>query len=377
MAKAKTPEENILVLQGGGALGAYQAGVYEELAEAGIEHRLDRRHLHRRHQCRHHRRQCAGASRRTSCEASGRGFRKTRWACRSSKVRLPRELANEAGASWIAAFGLPGFFSPRLLPPLFQPRGSEDALSIYDTAPLRAHAGTTMSISTASMRARSRLSVGAVNVRSGNFAYFDSLDQKLGPEHIMASGALPPGFPPVEIDGEFYWDGGLVSNTPLDYVMARDGCIGDAAIFQVDLFSARGPLPETFTDVFEREKDIRFSSRTRLNTDVARRTCQRNAAIQNLLAKLPDGLKNDPDASYLAETDNWTGALALVHLIYRSKAYETQSKDYLFSRRAVREHWAAGRHDAHQTLHHRDWLARPRGKPGISVYDLTREDEDA
>ncbi len=374
MAKAKTSEENILVLQGGGALGAYQAGVYEELAEAGIEvgwiagisigainaaiiagnapeHRVEK---------------LRSFWSRMSENALGLPF---------FEGAAPRELANEAGAAWIAAFGVPGFFSPRLVPPLFQLRGSDDALSVYDTAPLKRTLEAHVDFALLNAGA-TRLSVGAVNIRSGNFAYFDSLDQTLGPEHIMASGALPPGFPPVEIDGEFYWDGGLVSNTPLDYVMARDGCAGDAAIFQVDLFSARGPLPQTFTDVFEREKDIRFSSRTRLNTDVARRNCARSAALQNLLAKLPDALEADPDARFLAADGNWTGSLALAHLIYRSKAYETQSKDYLFSRRAVREHWAAGRHDARHTLHHPEWLARPRGTPGITVYDLAREDED-
>ena len=191
----------------------------------------------------------------------------------------------------------------------------------------------------------------------------------------MASGALPPGFPPVEIDGELYWDGGLVSNTPLDYVMTEDGCDGDTTIFQVDLFSARGELPKTLLDVAEREKDIRYSSRTRFNTDVVRRNRERSRALLALLDKLPPELKDDPNAKFLAASASAAGSLALVHLIYRSKHYETQSKDYLFSRRSVREHWAAGRNDAACTLRHPEWRHRQRGAPGIAVYDLT-QDED-
>ena len=365
-------EQSILVLQGGGALGAYQAGVYQELAAAGIavdwiagisigainaaiiagnppEARVEK---------------LESFWNTVSAGVIGEQF---------AAAALPRVLQNEAGAAFLAAFGVPGFFSPRLPAAPFQPPGSTAALSLYDTTPLRRTLESHVDFERLNA-GKMRLSVGAVHLRTGNFAYFDNRAIKIGPEHIMASGALPPAFPPVQIDGEFYWDGGLVSNTPLDYVMTEDGCDGDATIFQVDLFSARGEMPKTLLDAAEREKDIRYSSRTRFNTDVARRNCERSRALLNLLEKLPPELRDDPDARFLAASAPWTGSLALVHLIYRSKHYETQSKDYLFSRRSVREHWAAGRNDAARTLRHPDWRGRKRGVPGIAVYDLTRED---
>ena len=363
-------EQFILVLQGGGALGAYQAGVYQELAAAGIVVNW-----------------IAGISIGAVNAAIIAGNPpearveklESFWNTVSSGVigeqlaaALPRVLQNEAGAAFLAAFGVPGFFNPRLPAAPFQPPGSTAALSLYDTSPLRRTLESHVDFARLNA-GETRLSIGAVHIRTGNFAYFDNRSCKIGPEHIMASGALPPAFPPVEIDGELYWDGGLVSNTPLDYVMTEDGCDGDTAIFQVDLFSAHGEMPKTLLDVAEREKDIRYSSRTRFNTDVVRRNCERAHALLNLLEKLPPELKDDPDVRVLAASAPWTGSLALVHLIYRSKHYETQSKDYLFSRRSVREHWAAGRNDAARTLRHPRWRGRKRGVPGIAVYDLTRE----
>ncbi|MBU6444446.1 MAG: patatin-like phospholipase family protein [Alphaproteobacteria bacterium] len=365
-------EQSVLVLQGGGALGAYQAGVYQELAAGGIA--ID---------------WIAGISIGAINAAIIAGNPPEArvekldsfWNTVSSGVlgeqlaaaTLPRALENEAGAAFLAAFGVPGFFSPRLPAAPFQPPGSTAALSLYDTSPLRRTLETHVDFARLN-DGQMRLSVGAVHIPTGNFAYFDNRSITIGPEHIMASGALPPGFPPVEIDGELYWDGGLVSNTPLDYVMMEDGCDGDTTIFQVDLFSARGELPKTLLDVAEREKDIRYSSRTRFNTDVVRRNRERSRALLALLDKLPPELKEDPNAKYLAASASAAGSLALVHLIYRSKHYETQSKDYLFSRRSVREHWAAGRKDAARTLRHPDWVGRRRGVPGIAVYDLTRDE---
>ncbi len=203
-----------------------------------------------------------------------------------------------------------------------------------------------------------RLSVGAVNVRTGNFEYFDSAKQRLDARHIMASGALPPGFAPVEIDGEHYWDGGLVSNTPLQYVLDQPGK-RRRVVFQVDLFAARGAMPSTLAEVTEREKDIRFSSRTRLNTtnELDRQVIA--IAVQNLMAKLPKSLRDDPDVRKLAHMRHET-AVDVVHLIYRSKHYESQSKDYEFSRLSMQEHWAAGRADMAHTLHDPRWTQRAR-----------------
>jgi NTE family protein len=221
---------------------------------------------------------------------------------------------------------------------------------------------------------RVRLSVGAVNIRTGNFAYFDNAEQDIRPEHIMASAALPPGFPPVEVDGEHYWDGGLVSNTPLQYVLDETPR-PDMVVFQVDLFSARGSLPRSIFDVSEREKDIRYSSRTRLNTDVARHEQALRRATHRLLAKLPAGLKDDADAKLLRQA-SCNAAVTIVHLIHRRKDYFTQSKDYEFSRHSVEEHWAAGGDDVQRTFRHKAWQHRTIPTDDVKVFDLTRDARD-
>jgi NTE family protein len=216
-----------------------------------------------------------------------------------------------------------------------------------------------------------RLSVGAVNVRTGNFAYFDSARQRIDARHIMASGALPPGFAPVRIDDEYYWDGGLVSNTPLQYVVDAPGHV-HRCVFQVDLFPARGELPLTLGEVSEREEEIRYSSRTRLNTDIELERQQRAQAAQRLLEKLPPELRDDPDARALASLPECKG-IDIVHLIYRSKQYETHAKDWEFSELSMQEHWQAGYVDMSRTLKDPRWAKRERNADAIRVFDLTRD----
>lgn len=372
MVDAGQDEGRVLVLQGGGALGSYQAGVVEALQEADLtpgwvagisigainaaliagnppHQRLDRL----------------------------RAF----WDRASSGVQLeapwPGEQAraafNELSAAWGAAVGVPGFFAPRFPPAALYPPGAREALSVYDTAPLRASLLEFVDFDRINRR-ETRLSVGAVNIRTGNFVYFDNRRDRIGPEHVMASGALPPGLPPVEIDGEHYWDGGLVSNTPLQYVL-DEKTVRDLTIFQVDLFSARGPMPRTITEASEREKDIRYSSRTRLNTDVERRAHLTKAAWARVLAKLPADLREDPDVDFLIDECS-ENAVTIVQLIYRRKTYEGNTKDYEFSRQTMREHWAAGRSDVLRSLRHHEWTARCRPDQGIAVFDLTRDARD-
>ena len=362
-------ERTVLVLQGGGALGAYQAGVYEELAAfghvpdwvSGISIGAINAAL------------IAGNAPDRRVERLSAFWRKL-----SSRLlaepALPgeqaRSLFNDASASFVAMFGLPGFFQPRVPPAAAYPPGTLEALSVYETAPLRQTIEEFVDFDLINA-GRPRLSVGAVNVRTGNFTYFDSRQRPIGPEHILASAALPPGFPPVEVDGEHYWDGGIVSNTPLQYVL-DERPRPDMLVFQVDLFSARGPMPRTLLEVSEREKDIRFSSRTRLNTDVFRQDQSMRRAVHRLLAKLPDELKNDPDA-LLLDAMNCDAAVTIVHLIHRRKNYHTQSKDYEFSRHSVEEHWQSGRNDVRRTFRHKAWQARAKPTLGVTVLDLTRD----
>jgi NTE family protein len=185
---------------------------------------------------------------------------------------------------------------------------------------------------------------------------------------VMASGALPPAFDAVEIDGEFYWDGGLVSNTPLDWVLSsRSGL--DTLVFQVDLWSASGPLPKDLTDVAVRMKDVQFSSRTRASTDAFRKSQQLRAAFNEVLAQMPPDLANTPQARMLAQESD-PALYNIVQLVYRSASYEGQAKDFEFSRRTMEEHWRAGYDDAAATLAHPEVLTLPTSPEGVAIYDF-------
>ena len=269
-----------------------------------------------------------------------------------------------------AVSGVEGFYTPRMPPPMLQPEGTDAAISYYDTSPLRATLERLVDFDLINQQ-KIRLSVGAVNVRTGNSVYFDNTMQKIGPEHIMASGALPPAFAPVMVEGEPYWDGGVVSNTPLQYVLDMRGP-AKMMIAQVDLFSARGELPRNMGDVTSRQKDIMYSSRTRFGTDKAAQIQRNKKAICNLIAKLPPALRNDPDVKRL-EAANRTAHVDIVHLIYRQSAFEQESKDYDFSRSTMLEHWAAGKRDMQNTVAHPDWLTKSGVEQGVTVYDLSRE----
>ena len=247
------------------------------------------------------------------------------------------------------------------------PQDTEEAISVYDTEPLRATLLELVDfdlLNSGSMR----VSIGAVNVLTGNIQYFDTRSDTIGPEHVMASGALPPGFPPVEINGEPYWDGGLVSNTPLEYVLERAGPREDMYIFQVDLFSARGCMPQTLFDVAQREKEIRFSSRTRLNTDVFRELQTIRRAIRHLRTEVPKELGDNPHWQFL-DSVSCNAAITIVLLIHRRAAYWTQSSDYEFSRYSINEHWQAGRADVERTLRDPAWQNRARPEK-VSRYSI-------
>jgi NTE family protein len=364
--------QRVLVLQGGGALGSYQAGAYQALCHCEFEPEW-----------------VAGISIGAVNAAIIAGNApekrvprlKEFWEMVSAPVPWRpitagdggRTLFNETSAALIATFGVPGFFRPRFPPAPLWPQGTPQSQSYYDTAPLRATLERLVDFDRIN-DLKTRLSVGAVGVTSGNFKYFDNfefrkLGKKIGPEHIMASGALPPGFPSVEIDGEHYWDGGIASNTPLDYVLDAE-ITNDLLIFQVDLFSARGPLPVSLLEAAEREKDIRFSSRTRMNTDKNKQVHNTRKALRELIGKLPDYLKNDPSVEILCEAAR-ENTVTVVHLIYRSKNYESSSKDYDFSHIGMVEHWSAGERDVHLSMRHKDWLERPQSGETMMTYDLT------
>jgi len=267
----------------------------------------------------------------------------------------------------VAMFGVPGFFRPRLLSPLFAPAGTVDALSFYDSAPLRETLDELVDwdlLNDGPMR----LSVGAVEVESGNFRYFDNRTDRIDARHIMASGALPPGLPPVEIDGKLWWDGGLVSNTPLSHIVANQP--GDMLIFQVDLFSAAHERPKTMLDVIAREKEIRYSSRTRQVSDQLVRQRREHQRVASLLDKLPPEMADDPDVVALRAATR-EASISLVQLIYRANAWEGGSRDYEFSQRTMQEHIAAGQAAIAETMTKSELIARNIYDGTTAAFDLT------
>lgn len=375
------PYETVaLVLQGGGALGAYQAGVFQGLHEAGIE---------------------------LSC-LSGISIGALNIAIIAGnppEMRMPRLLefweticqpngglgippfieqsffnlndtmrqtmgALHAGSALLN--GQKGFFQPRFPPPSSIMPGSADTASYYDTSALKDTLERLCDFDLINS-GRQQVSVGAVNVRNGNFAYFDNTKMTLRAEHFMASGALPPAFAAVEIDGEHYWDGGLVSNTPLTQVL-ESRPLRDTLVFQVDLWSARGQVPVNMSEVSDRMKDIRYSSRTRMITEQLRWTQYLRHILQHLLEDIPpDVLARDPYCR-MAQDLACSKRYNVIHLIYRNKPYERHYKDFQFGLSAMREHWASGLEDIRRTLAEPERMAMPENASGFVTHDIHREE---
>jgi NTE family protein len=355
-----------LVLQGGGALGSYQAGVYEALASseytpdwvAGIS---------------------IGAINAAIIAGNAPKDRVPRLRRFWEEITAPTELWPQtsgvfgAWQRWTSAamavtFGQPGFFSPHHQ----SWHASGKRVSYYSTSALKATLERLVDFDRINSGKEMRLSVGAVNLESGDFSYFDSLDMAIRPEHVMASGALPPGFPPIEIDGQQYWDGGLFSNTPLqhmvDYYPRRR-----RVIFQVDLFPARARRPPTNLDeVHEREKDIRYSSRTRLATATLRERHDVRHAINELHKLLPPELAGTEQAKRLYEQGCVT-TMDIVHLIYRPDEPQGSLKDFEFSRPAMELRWEQGLTDARTTLQASPWLAPMPDELGVRVFDVIHD----
>jgi NTE family protein len=374
-----------LLLQGGGALGAYQAGVYEALAEAGI-----------------HPDWVAGISIGAINSAIIAGnapdtrVEKLRQFWESVTVditggaavqgmvqRFPpfmpvegdaaRSFASRVNAAWTAFQGVPGFFVPRFPSPWLYPQGAAEATSFYDTSALRRTLESLVDFDRINSEAV-RFSVGAVNVRTGNFVYFDTTTHTIRPEHVMASGALPPGFGAIEIEGEYYWDGGLVSNTPFQWVMESRPRLNTLA-FQVDLWSARGNTPGNLSQVETRRKDIVYSSRTRAGTDSFKYAQRIRNTVADLLDKLPEDLKDTPEAKMLSTVAD-RKSYNIVHLIYRARKHESHSKDYDFSRASMEAHWRAGYNDTVRTLRHPKVLEPPSNSEGVVTFDLENDGQE-
>ena len=281
-----------------------------------------------------------------------------------------REFVHEWSAGFVAMAGVPGFFGPRFVPPFLSVAGvtlGGDELLRFGAAGRRRW--TTLIDWDLLNDGPIRLSVGAVDVESGNFHYFDTADERLDARHIMASGALPPGLPPVEIGGRWWWDGGLVSNTPLTHVL--DNQQGETLVFQVDLFAAAAERPRTIMDVMAREKEIRFSSRTRQVTDQLLRLRKERELTRRVLAKLPADLADDRDVKALAALSA-EKPVSLVHIIYRANTWEGGARDYEFSTRTMLEHWIAGQGAVERTMANAELVAENLLTGHTAAFDLGR-----
>ncbi|NLS16352.1 patatin-like phospholipase family protein [Rhizobium sp. P40RR-XXII] len=359
-----------LVFQGGGALGAYQAGVYQALAEAGCEPTW-----------------LSGVSIGAVNAAIIAGNEPSRrlqrleqfWQIISGRkiwAYTPegdffRDIRNRTSSWMTMTMGQPGFFKPRFPNPWLELPGAEGATSFYDSAELKKTLEMLIDFDLLN-DGKKRFSVGAVNVRTGNFVYFDTDKVRIGPEHIMASGALPPALPSVRIEGEYYWDGGIVSNTPLQYLLDQEED-RSSLVFQVDLFSARGVLPRSMPDVLSRHKDIMYSSRTRQNTDNFKRIHGLKMKLLGALKRVPRDQLSPEEEELIADYSD-AGVVNIVHLIYQHKNYEGHAKDYEFSGTSMREHWDMGLEDTKRTLRHSEWLLPPFSDDAVAIHDLHRED---
>jgi NTE family protein len=376
---ALPPYETIaLVLQGGGALGAYQAGVYEGLHEAGI---------------------CpdwiAGISigaLNTAVIAGNppqervaklRAFWET--ICQPAYgMALPPAVENaffNSSETVRTAFtamqavsavvdGQSGFFVPRVPPPLPFSVSTPETASWYDTSPLKATLERLCDFDRINS-GEVRVSVAAVNVGTGNFAYFDNTRTKLRPEHFMASASLPPGFPATEIDGEYYWDGGLMSNTPL-FEIIQTTPRRDTLVFQVDLWSARGPVPNNITDVQGRIKDIQYSSRTRFVTDMLQHSQRFRHILREVLTRVAPEHRDDPWCK-LAQELSTSRRYNVFQLIYRDKEFDGNYKDYQFGLSTMRCHWKSGLQDICNSLTQPGWLEMPDNDAGFVTHDIHRD----
>lgn len=358
------PKRVSLVLPGGGALGAYQAGAYEALASAGVPVNC-----------------IAGVSIGAVNGAIIAGnvpedrVPKLRrfWekvSSAGSSVPLPnvgtlREAAHLASAAYATAFGVPGFFRPRT-PPFVPGTGNDGEASWYDTSPLKQTLDELIDWDLLNSR-HVHFSVGAVNVETGELRYFDTANDRLDARHVMASGALPPGLPPVEIDGQWWWDGALVSNTPLMHVLMDEQ--ENMLVIEVDLFSPTGETPQSLAEAVSREKEIRFSSQTADVAERLREIEKKRRLVRRALSKLPPKLRKDADFEELRRlaVDH---KVSITQLVYRRRDWESWARDFEFSRQSVEGYWRSGHEAMARKVRRRRLVAHDLVTGEQAVFDL-------
>ena len=364
----------VLVLQGGGALGAYQAGVVEALQENGL---------------------CPDWVVGTSIGAiNGALIAGNSHDTRIARLREfwytighddlydMRNVPDDARRYniWLSTVdaylrGVPGFFTPRGINPFaFNLQVPPETASYYDTSQLVASLEKLVDFKRINRPGGVRLCVNAMQVTSGLLVNFDSARQKLCVEHIMASGALPPGFPPVRVDGELYWDGGLFSNTPLETVL-DDSASVDSLCFMVDLWSAKGPEPTTLEEVRTRQKDVNFASRSKTHIDDYLRWHHTARTARALSNKLPPEYRSIPELRELVALASDT-TMHVVRLVYGGRDWQMAAKDLNFSRGSIEWRWQQGYRDATRSILQAPWKNARGDAGGIIVHELQPEKAD-
>ena len=357
------PGQVVLVLQGGGALGSYQAGVYQALHEAGIEPEW-----------------IIGTSIgaiNASLIAGNelpdrlpklRAFWKRMEQNPVWNIRTALPDFNEKLSYWATiTHGIPGFFRPNPLAHAGDayPLGAERA-GYYSTAPLEKSLSEFIDVDLLN-RCKPRLTVGAAHVRTSQMRYFDSRDGALTVRHIMASGALPPAFPPVRIDGELYWDGGILSNTPTEVVF-DDVPRRDSLIFAVHLWNPFGAEPATMADVLNRHKDVQYSSRIMSHIQRQQQAHRLRHVINQLAARLTERERNNPEVRELIGYGCQT-RMHVVRLLAPQLDRETHTKDIDFSPRGIMQRWEAGYSHTKAALEHASWAGEFDPLSGVILHE--------
>jgi len=356
------PGQIVLVLQGGGALGAFQAGVFEALHEAGVEPDwvigtsigainaaiiAGNTHAERLPKLREF---------WSRVEQRGGG----------DLMRFWTTMTNMAANFATVSQGVPGFFTPHLPAWLgmHSPLGVESA-AYYTTSPLAATLGDLVDVELIN-QCKVRLTVGAVNVRTGEMRYFDSREEPLALPHVLASGALPPAFPAVRIDGDPYWDGGIFSNTPIEAVL-DDNPRKDSVIFNVQLWNPEGPEPETLWQVMGKHKDIQYASRSKSHIARQKQIHHLRHVIREMYRHVPE---NQRTSSAVRELNGWGcgTTMHIVRLLAPGVEGEDHTKDIDFTPAGIRARWQAGYADTMRVLADAPWTRPVDPVEGVVIH---------
>lgn len=364
-----------LVLQGGGALGAYQAGVYQALHEHGLSPDW-----------------VVGTSIGAVNAALIAGNE------RSERVARLREFWDEVAhkdlldtrqaPDHVRRFntmmttidsvtkGVPGFYALRWFNPFFAgwPVPAESA-SFYDTSELEKTLTRLVDLQCLNAPSGVRMTVSAIKVTCGRVENFDTAHHPVNIKHVMASGALPPGFPAVRVDGELYWDGGLYSNTPLEVVLVDEPHI-DTICFMVDLWSPEGPEPNTLEQVHTRQKDVLYASRSQRHIDAYLRGHRLRRLVRMLRAKVPDDALSQEEMDEVEKVGGDT-TMHIIRLTYGGREWHMASRDINFSKESIEWRWGQGYQDAMRAIEHAAWRDDVPEGAGVLVHEIGAANRDA